>query len=94
MIEQGVAVDQTYDYAVPYLAPFRKLACGEYPRALQASQEVLNLPIYPGLKEKDARRVAASVRWCLDRDYVHDSRQFSTDHVEALETEALVLEGA
>ncbi len=62
MANCGVAVDQSYDYALPHLKPYQHLARQTYPRALQAAQENVNLPIYPGLSPTDARFVAECVR--------------------------------
>jgi len=65
MLAQGVAVDQVYDYALPYLESYRSYAKGEYPRAEQAAREVVNLPIYPGLGAENARYVAEATRRVL-----------------------------
>lgn len=65
MISRGVSVDKVYDYALPYLAPYRPLARGAYPRATQAASEVVNLPCYPDLQEAQARYIAACVRDCV-----------------------------
>jgi dTDP-4-amino-4,6-dideoxygalactose transaminase len=69
MFAQGVAVDQTYDYAVPNLKSFQPFAGGgEYPRAAQAAREVVNLPLYPGLSAASARYVAECARRALRGD--------------------------
>jgi perosamine synthetase len=65
MLAYGISVDQAYDYALPYLKPYRPYAKGEYPRAEQAAREVVNLPSYPGLSAADARYIAESVRRSL-----------------------------
>jgi perosamine synthetase len=65
MFAQGVAVDQTFDYALPLLKPYRPYARGEYPHAEQAAREVVNLPIYPGLGTASARYIAESTRRAL-----------------------------
>ncbi len=64
MFDRGVAVDRAYDYALPYLEPYRSFATGEYPQARQAAYEAVNLPCYPHLREVDAQYVAACVREC------------------------------
>jgi perosamine synthetase len=62
MLAHGVSVDQTFDYALPYLKPYRPYARGEYPSAEQAAREVVNLPSYPNLSVASAQYVAESVR--------------------------------
>ncbi len=62
MLAKGIAVDQAYNYVLPFLEPYRPYAKGEYPRAEQAAREVVNLPNYPGLSEAKARYVAECVR--------------------------------
>jgi len=69
MLAQGVAVDQTYDYALPLLKPYRPYARGEYPRAEQAAREVVNLPIYPGLSTASARYVTECTRRVLQESF-------------------------
>ncbi len=65
MLNRGIAVDETYEYALPSLKPYRRYADATYPRAEQAARQVINLPIYPGLGTMQARYVAASVRQIL-----------------------------
>jgi perosamine synthetase len=65
MLAQGVAVDQTYDYALPLLEPYRRYARDHYPRAAQAARQVVNLPIYPGLSSAGAQYIAGSTRRAL-----------------------------
>lgn len=65
MFAQGVAVDYTFDYVLPFLKPYRPYARGNYPRAEQAAREVVNLPIYPGLSAASARYVAKCTRRAL-----------------------------
>jgi len=65
MAKYGVNVDQTYDYALPYLRQFKSFAREDYPRALQAAREIINLPNYPGLSLDDARFVAQCVKNCI-----------------------------
>ena len=64
MANCGIAVDRSYDYALPYLEQYRPFARGAYPRAAQAAREVINLPCYPDLQEAQARYIAACVRDC------------------------------
>lgn len=65
MRAQGVAVDQTFDYTLPSLKPYRPYAEGSYPHAEQAAREVVNLPIYPDLSLAKARYVAECTRRAL-----------------------------
>jgi len=69
MLAHGVAVDQAYDYALPYLRPYRSYARGEYPCAEQVAREVVNLPIYPDLSAADARYVAGCTRRALKEGF-------------------------
>ncbi len=69
MLIQGVAVDQTYDYALPTLKPYQVYASSEYPCAEQAAREVVNLPIYADLGTTDARYAADCVRRALRADF-------------------------
>lgn len=66
MISRGVAIDRSYNYALPHLKPYSRFAHGTYPAAKQAAEEVANLPCYPHLQETQAKHVAACVR-----DYVN-----------------------
>lgn len=70
MINRGVAVDQSYDYVLPDLKPYRAFASGEYPSAVQAAGEVVNLPCYPHLKESQIRHIASCVRECAHEIYI------------------------
>jgi len=62
MIARNIAIDRTYNYALPHLKPYRPFARGEYPGAAQAASQVANLPCYPHLQEAHAKYVAACVR--------------------------------
>lgn len=68
MLAYGVSVDQAFDYALPYLKPYRPYARAEYPWAAQAAREVVNLPGYPNLREADAHHITDSVRRSLQKD--------------------------
>jgi dTDP-4-amino-4,6-dideoxygalactose transaminase len=67
MISRGVAVDQTYNYVLPHLKPWRPFASETYPRAAQAAREVVNLPCYPSLQEAQAKYIAACVLDCANK---------------------------
>jgi perosamine synthetase len=64
MASCGVSVDPSYEYVLPYLRPYQFFAREEYPRAVQAAREVINLPCYPHLQDSQARHIAACVRDC------------------------------
>jgi dTDP-4-amino-4,6-dideoxygalactose transaminase len=64
MASCGVSVDPSYEYVLPYLRPYQSFAREEYPRAVQAAREVINLPCYPHLQDSQARYIAACVRDC------------------------------
>jgi dTDP-4-amino-4,6-dideoxygalactose transaminase len=66
MLEKSVAVDETYEYALPTLKPYRAYAHATYPHAVEAAQQVINLPIYPQLGLSDAQYIARSVRDVLE----------------------------
>ncbi|MCL5959910.1 MAG: DegT/DnrJ/EryC1/StrS aminotransferase family protein [Chloroflexi bacterium] len=87
MLAQGVAVDRTYSYALPYVGAFRRYAQGEYPCALQASREVVNLPIYPGLSTTKAQQVVAGVSHSLRSDFRPISPRSSTGDLPVEEVE-------
>jgi dTDP-4-amino-4,6-dideoxygalactose transaminase len=61
MALRGVSVGQDYSYALPYLAPYKRFARGDYSGAATAAKEVVNLPCYPGLKESDIHYIATCV---------------------------------
>ncbi len=83
MLAQGVAVDQTYDYAVPWLKAYRGYASNEYPCAEQAAHEVINLPVYPDLSTESAQYVAGCVRRALQGNIECD-RNKKTDDVSRI----------
>jgi dTDP-4-amino-4,6-dideoxygalactose transaminase len=62
MFRRGVAVDKSFDYALPLLKPFQTFASGTYPCAERAAHEVVNLPLYPGLTARRAQAVARCAR--------------------------------
>lgn len=57
-IEEGTR----FDYALPYMQPYRPYAKGPYLHAEQAAREVVNLPNYAGLSAKDGRYIVDSIR--------------------------------
>ncbi len=84
---QGVGSDQAYSYALPYLRALREYARAEYPCALQAAREVVNLPIYPGLSTQQALYVAACVRRSLSQGLEQDLMP-STVHSQSGEVQS------
>lgn len=65
MALRGVSVDQSYNYALPHLKTYQPFSRTEYPRAVRAAKEVINLPCHPGLTDEDVRYVAGCVRACI-----------------------------
>jgi perosamine synthetase len=57
-IEEGTR----FDYALPYMQPYRPYTKGTYPHAAQAAREVVNLPNYAGLSATSARHIVKSIR--------------------------------
>jgi dTDP-4-amino-4,6-dideoxygalactose transaminase len=68
MRSRGIQVGLNYDYALPDWKNYGKYARGQYPNALQAAREVVNLPNYATLAEAEARSVVQSVRQLLQTD--------------------------
>ena len=66
MLQHGVAIDETYEYALPLLQPYRRYADGAFPGAAEAARQVVNLPIYPHLSLDEARYVAQCLRAVCD----------------------------
>ena len=65
MAQQGVGVDQSFDYALPNLKPYAPFSRKPYPCAAQAAAEVVNLPYYPGLQPLQRQRVVNAARRVL-----------------------------
>lgn len=68
MRSRGIQVGLNYDYALPAWKDYGKYARGQYPNALQAAAEVVNLPNYATLREAEARTIVQSVRQFLHPD--------------------------
>jgi dTDP-4-amino-4,6-dideoxygalactose transaminase len=62
--ECGVNTGIHYPIALPYLNAYRYLGHGvnDFPEALQASAEILSLPMFPELTEDQVSQVAAAVK--------------------------------
>ena len=82
MHAQGVAVDQTCDYMLPTLKPYRVYANSEYPNAELAAREVVNLPIYPDLSTASARRAADCVRRALQAEAAQKQQFFGDTTID------------
>ena len=67
MRARGVEVGANFSYILPNLNAYQKYANGEYPGAEQAAREVVNLPNYPGLKQKERQHVVECIRQVLQR---------------------------
>lgn len=65
LLVKGVAVDETYEYSLPYLKPYRIYARTNYPNSLEAAHQVVNLPIYPDLSITQIKYIVASIRSIL-----------------------------
>jgi dTDP-4-amino-4,6-dideoxygalactose transaminase len=61
----NIGEETRFDYALPYLKPYRPYAKGTYPYAEQAAREVVNLPNYAGLSIASARYIVESIQRCL-----------------------------
>lgn len=68
MQQRGIQVGLNYDYALPAWKDYGQYARGQYPNALQAAREVVNLPNYATLREPDARYIVQSVKQVLQID--------------------------
>lgn len=71
MRTKGVEVGTAFDYAVPYLEPYRAYARKSYPHAEQLAREVVNLPNYARLNEADTRYIADCTRQCIQEALHH-----------------------
>jgi dTDP-4-amino-4,6-dideoxygalactose transaminase len=68
MYQRGIQTGRTYDYAVPGFPQYRSYAHKSFPRAEQAGQEVINLPIHIELTEEKTRLIAENVRHILQEN--------------------------
>lgn len=62
---QGIDTGCTFNYALPDLALCRPYARGVYPKAAQASHEVVNLPMYVRLTAEKVHYIAENIRKIL-----------------------------
>ncbi len=62
---RGVEVGTAFNYALPYLKPYRPYAKGKYPQAERAAREVVNLPNYAGLSATSAHHIVDTTRLVL-----------------------------
>lgn len=65
MRARGIETGHTFNYAVSNLEEYRAYAGGFYPCAEQTGREVVNLPIYSGLTERQIHYIACSARQIL-----------------------------
>ncbi|MBN1219963.1 MAG: DegT/DnrJ/EryC1/StrS aminotransferase family protein [Anaerolineae bacterium] len=72
MLFRGVSVDETYEYSLPTLKPYRSYAKTQYPGAMQAARQVVNLPIYPHLSVTSGRYIANDVRSIFENRLHYD----------------------
>ena len=68
MRANGIATGIHYPIPLPSLNAYKHLNCGphEFPKVLQASTEILSLPIFPKMSDSDAQDVIMAVRKVLD----------------------------
>jgi len=66
MENRGVQVGLSYNFVLPHLPEYRPYDTSAYPNAAKAASEVVNLPFYPGLTEKEVRFIAACARACAE----------------------------
>ena len=65
MYKRGIETGRTYDYAISNFKKYQPYVKEGFPRAVQAGQEVVNLPIYPDLSEAKAGFIVNNVRQIL-----------------------------
>lgn len=67
MREVGVEVGEVIQYSIPHMMAYQRYVGdpSQYPNSLLCSREVINLPIYPGLSEKDLSRIVELFRWSI-----------------------------
>lgn len=65
MYKRGIQTGRTFDYAVTNFKRYRPYVKERFPRAEQAGQEVVNLPIHIDLSEAKIRFIANNVRQIL-----------------------------
>jgi dTDP-4-amino-4,6-dideoxygalactose transaminase len=65
----GISTGIHYPIALPYLNAYKYLGHGpsDFPHALEASQEILSLPMFPELAKEQVTFVAQSIRQALVR---------------------------
>jgi perosamine synthetase len=68
MYKRGIQTGRTFDYAVTNLKKYRPYVKNRFPRAEQAGQEIVNLPIHIGLSEARIRFIANNVRQILQEN--------------------------
>lgn len=59
MREMGVEVGEVIQYSIPHMMAYQRYVedPSQYPNSLLCSRDVINLPIYPDLPEKDQSRI-------------------------------------
>jgi len=65
MYRSGIQTGRTYDYAIPIFKKYHPYVKKRFPQAEQAAQEVVNLPFYANLSERELDFVADTVRQIL-----------------------------
>ena len=59
---QGVQLGHLIEYSLPHMQAYREYTAGsEYPNSLVASQHTINLPIHPGLSNRQVEKIVSVV---------------------------------
>jgi perosamine synthetase len=67
MRAKGIKVGQVYERVLPFRERFRPYANGRYPNTVQATRQVVNLPVDPRLKMVEAQYVVGCARDILQQ---------------------------
>ncbi|MDP2966026.1 MAG: DegT/DnrJ/EryC1/StrS aminotransferase family protein [Pelolinea sp.] len=60
--QHGVQLGQLIEYSMPHLPAYQKYSSNnQYPNSLLCSQSLINLPIHPGLNQKDLFKIIETI---------------------------------
>jgi perosamine synthetase len=62
MDAKGIKVGQVYERVLPFRERFRSYVNDSYPNTVQATRQVVNLPIHPRLKMVEAQYIVECAR--------------------------------
>ncbi|MDY6867150.1 MAG: DegT/DnrJ/EryC1/StrS family aminotransferase [Chloroflexota bacterium] len=71
---KNIETGRTFDYALPTLKKYKSYVHKPFPCAEQAGQEVVNLPLYTGLSQKQIHYIADSIGQILQENNEVDSK--------------------